>query len=67
MNREYLGPTIGKVTFLCKIFKVGDFVIGKDVTEEVDAYLREYKMPTISARVFDPYNTISKECIGTTH
>ena len=60
MNREYLGPIVRRGTFLCKSFKIGDFLIGKDAIEELDEYLREYKMPTALARVFDPSNTIRR-------
>lgn len=33
MNKEYLGPTIKKGTFLCRSTVVGDFVIGKNTIE----------------------------------
>ena len=46
MNREYLGSTIKKGSFLRRNFKVGVFEIGKEAIEEVDAFLRELNFPT---------------------
>ena len=58
MNREYLGPTVKKGSFLCRNFKVGDFEIGKEAIEEVDAFLRDLNFPTAPTRVYDPYNIV---------
>ena len=45
MNREYLGPKIKRGTFLYRSIQVGDFVIGKWASEELDSYLKELKLP----------------------
>ena len=58
MNREYLGPTIKKGSFLCRNFKVGGFEIGKETIEEVDSFLRDLTFATIPTRVYDPYNIV---------
>ena len=59
MNREYLGPIARRGTFLCRSIKVGDFVIGKDAIEELDAYIWESKMPTAPRRNFDPFGIVT--------
>lgn len=58
MNRGYLGPTIRKGTFICRNFKVGDFNIGKDAIEELDAFMREFKFLVALARKYDPYDVV---------
>lgn len=58
LNREYLGKTIKKGTFLCRCTKVGDFEIGKNSIEETDSFLRSYILPTGPARTYDPCNIV---------
>lgn len=54
MNQEYLGPKIKKGSFVCKNVKVGDFFIGKDATEELDEFMREFLFPSAPTRTYDP-------------
>lgn len=60
MNKEYLGPTIKKGTFVCRSTVVGDFVIGKNIIKQLDEILVEYKMPSAPARIYDPFNVIRR-------
>ena len=43
---------------MCRNFEVGDFEIGKEAIEEVDAFLRELNFPTAPTRVYDPSNIV---------
>lgn len=58
MNREYLGRTIKKGTFLCRCTKDGDFEIGKNAIEENNSFLRNYKLPISPTRTYDPCNVV---------
>lgn len=60
MNKEYLGPTIKKGTFVCRSTVVGDFLIGKNTIDQLDEILRESKMPTAPTRIFDLDDVIRK-------
>ena len=54
MNKDYLGPTIKEGSFVARNTKVGDFLIGKDVIEEIDQCMGEFKLPLAPARTYDP-------------
>ena len=60
MNKQYLGPNVKKGTFLCRSTQIGDFTIGKWVVEELNTFLREYRLPMAVARPFGPFGTITK-------
>ena len=58
MNREYLDKGVKKGKFLCRCTKVGNFEINKNANEETNAFLRNFKLPTMLARTYDPFNVV---------
>ena len=60
MNKKYLGLDIKKGTFVCRSTKIGDFTIGKWVVEELNMFLRGFRLPMAIARSFYPFGTITK-------
>ena len=60
MNKQYMGPNVKKGTFLCRSIQIGDFTIGKWAIEDLNAFLREYRLPIAAARPYDPFGTITK-------
>ena len=54
-------PSLHKPTFVCRCFKVGDFIIGKNVYEELSEYLGQYKFAIGPYRMYDPENYITNE------
>ena len=54
MNKEYLGPTIKKGSFVERNTKIGDFLTSKDVIEKIDHCMGEFKLPSASTRTSDP-------------
>lgn len=58
MNKEYLGPTIKKGSFVARNTKVGDFLIGKDVIEEIAQCMGELKLPSTPAGTYDPNDLV---------
>lgn len=61
MNREYFPPNLHKGTFLCRSFKVGDFVNGKNSLDQLSDYLREYNLASIAYTMYDPTYYIRDE------
>lgn len=53
MNKEYLGPTIKRGSFVERNTKIGDFLIGKDVIEEIDECMGEFKLPLAPTITYD--------------
>ena len=58
MNKEYLGLTIKKGSFVSRNTKIGDFVIGKDTTQEINACISEFMVLTTPARTYDPNDLV---------
>ena len=44
---------------MCRTTKVGDFFIGKLAVKELDSHLKEFMLPLVPGRAFDPYATIT--------
>ena len=60
MNKQYLGNEVKNGTFLCRSIQIRDFTIGKWAVEELNAFLREYRLPIVVGRPYDPFGTITK-------
>ena len=45
---------------MCRSTKIGDFTIGKWVVEELNTFLRGFRLPMAMAKSFDPFGTITK-------
>ena len=45
---------------MCRSTKIGDFTIGKWAIEELNTFLRGFRLPMVVARSFDPFGTITK-------
>ena len=60
LNKQYLGLDVKKGTFVCKSTKIGNFTIGKWVVEELNTFLRGFRLPMVAARSFHPFGTITK-------
>ena len=61
MSKEMIPTTLHKPTFVCRCFKVGGFLIGKNAIEELSEYLGQYKFVTGPYRVYDPDNYVTNE------
>ena len=53
--------SLHKPTFVCRCFKVGDFLIGKNAIEDLSEYLGQYKFGIGPYRVYDPEYYITNE------
>ena len=60
MNKEYLGLAVKKGSFVARNTKIGDFVIGKDAIEEIDACILEFMLPKALARTYEPNDLVSQ-------
>ena len=58
MNKEYLGPTVKKGSFVARNTKVHNFVIGKYAIEEIDQCMGEFKLPLAPTRTYDPNDLV---------
>ena len=58
MNKEYLGPTVKRGSFVARNTKVGDFMIGKDAIEEIDKCIAKFMLPTTLAKTYDPNDLV---------
>ena len=53
MKKEYLGLVVRKGSFVARNTKIGDFLIGKDVIEEIHQCLSIFKLSYSSTRTYD--------------
>ena len=53
VKREYLGPKVYRGTFLCRCFRIGDFIIGKESLDPIHSYLHHYNLCTGRYRMYD--------------
>ena len=56
VNREYLGPKLHKVTFLCRCFRIGDFTIAKESLDQILSFLHHFNLSTSPYKMYDPNN-----------
>ena len=58
MEREYLGPNLHKGTFVCRCFKISDFVIGEEAIDQIHEFLRHYNLSISPYRIYDPEHVV---------
>jgi hypothetical protein len=55
---EYLGPKVHRGTFLCRCFRIGDFLLGKEFLDQIHSFLHHFNLSTTPYKMYDLDNWI---------